>query len=112
MLTIDLTEDVLREARESGVQMIIAYHPIIFRPLNRISDETLTQHIVLEAARSGIAVFSPHTALDAERGARSVAVEAQHRYRDLVVSAHVICLPEIARATTRRWISEVPSKIV
>jgi dinuclear metal center YbgI/SA1388 family protein len=68
MLTIDLTEDVLREARESGVQMIIAYHPIIFRPLNRISDETLTQHIVLEAARSGIAVFSPHTALDAAPG--------------------------------------------
>src|SRR5215470_14091682 len=26
----------------------------------------------------------------------------------VVVVAHLICLPEIARATTSRWISEVP----
>jgi len=65
MLTIDLTEDVLREAKEHNVQMIVAYHPAIFRPLKRISGETLTEHIVLETARAGIAVYSPHTALDA-----------------------------------------------
>ncbi len=29
-----------------------------------------------------------------------------------VRAAHLICLPVIARATTRRWISDVPSKIV
>jgi hypothetical protein len=27
-------------------------------------------------------------------------------------SDHRMCTPEIARAITRRWISEVPSKIV
>lgn len=68
MLTIDLTEDVLREAKEHNVQMIMAYHPAIFHPLNRISNTSLTEQIVLEAARSGIAVYSPHTALDAAPG--------------------------------------------
>src|SRR5918998_4908313 len=36
----------------------------------------------------------------------------RHPVLPLVVVAHLICLPEIARATTSRWISDVPSKIV
>jgi dinuclear metal center YbgI/SA1388 family protein len=68
MLTIDLTDEVLREAKEHGVSMIVAYHPPIFQPLSRITDATMTEQNVLEAARSGIAVYSPHTALDAAPG--------------------------------------------
>jgi hypothetical protein len=30
----------------------------------------------------------------------------------LAVAGYLICIPEIARAMTSRWISEVPSKIV
>jgi dinuclear metal center YbgI/SA1388 family protein len=65
MLTIDLTEDVLREAKEHNAQLIVAYHPPIFRPIARVTDATLTEQIVLEAARSGVAVYCPHTAIDA-----------------------------------------------
>lgn len=68
LLTIDLTEDVLAEARSLGCNMIIAYHPPIFHPLKRLTDAEVPQKIVLEAARSGIAVYSPHTALDAAPG--------------------------------------------
>lgn len=68
MLTIDLTEPVLREARDARAGMIVAYHPPIFEPLSRLTDATARQRIVLEAARAGIAVYSPHTALDAAPG--------------------------------------------
>lgn len=68
LLTIDLTEDVLSEAKSAGVNMIVAYHPPIFHPLKRLTDGEVRQAIVLEAARSGIAVYSPHTALDAAPG--------------------------------------------
>ncbi|UCD75212.1 MAG: Nif3-like dinuclear metal center hexameric protein [Phycisphaerales bacterium] len=68
MLTIDLTEEVLREAIEAKVKMIIAYHPVIFEPFTRLTDATTRQRIVLEAARAGISVHSPHTALDAAPG--------------------------------------------
>ena len=49
-----------------------------------------------------------------EAGLGAVArVAALGRLADpVVVIAHLICLPEIARAITSRWISEVPSKIV
>ena len=65
MLTIDLTDAVMREAVEAGVRMIVAYHPPIFQPMTRITDADPKQRIVLEAARRGIAVYSLHTALDA-----------------------------------------------
>ncbi|MEE8459262.1 MAG: Nif3-like dinuclear metal center hexameric protein [Phycisphaerales bacterium] len=65
LLTIDLTQAVLREAVEAGVRLIVAYHPPIFRPLTRLTDADPKQRIILEAARRGIAVYSPHTALDA-----------------------------------------------
>lgn len=68
LLTIDLTEDVLSEARQLGTNMIIAYHPPIFHPLRTLTDAEVRQAIVLEAARAGIAVYSPHTALDAAPG--------------------------------------------
>ncbi len=68
LLTIDLTEEVLAEATQRGASMIIAYHPPIFHPLRTLTDGDVRQAIVLEAARAGIAVYSPHTALDAAPG--------------------------------------------
>lgn len=68
LLTIDLTPDVLAEARSGRTSMIIAYHPPIFDSLDAVTDATVSQRIVLDAARNGIAVYSPHTALDAAPG--------------------------------------------
>ncbi len=68
LLTIDLTEAVLREAIEAEVQMIVSYHPPIFDALERVTDIEPKQRIVLDALRAGIAIYSPHTALDAAPG--------------------------------------------
>lgn len=68
MLTIDLTHAVLDEAVRHDVQMIIAYHPPIFAPLKAVTDAEPRSMLVLEAARRGIAIYSPHTALDAAPG--------------------------------------------
>jgi dinuclear metal center YbgI/SA1388 family protein len=68
LLCIDLTDPVLREAAERGVSLIVAYHPVIFRPLAAITNRQPKQRIVLEAIRRGMAIYSPHTALDAASG--------------------------------------------
>ena len=65
LLTIDLTEPVLDEAIARGATMVIAYHPPIFAPLKRLTDACANERIMLRAARAGIAIHSPHTALDA-----------------------------------------------
>ncbi|MCA9302594.1 MAG: Nif3-like dinuclear metal center hexameric protein [Phycisphaerales bacterium] len=65
MLTIDLTEAVLAEALALRAGAIVAYHPPIFHPLEKLTDETHTMRIIRGAAEAGIAIYSPHTALDA-----------------------------------------------
>jgi dinuclear metal center YbgI/SA1388 family protein len=67
-LTIDLTENVLREASERGAGAVVAYHPPIFEPLARITDATPRQRVILRAIEAGLALYSPHTALDAVPG--------------------------------------------
>lgn len=68
LLTIDLTERVLSEAIALRAGAIIAYHPPIFEPLSRITDATPRQRVILRSLESNIAIYSPHTALDAIPG--------------------------------------------
>ncbi|MCK4277498.1 MAG: Nif3-like dinuclear metal center hexameric protein, partial [Phycisphaerae bacterium] len=66
MLCIDLTEDVLGEAIRAGAKMVMAYHPVIFKPVSRLTSDSAP--VVCEALRQGISVYSMHTALDAAPG--------------------------------------------
>lgn len=66
LLCIDLTEAVLAEALAAGAQMVMAYHPSIFRPINRLTAQS--QPVVYQAARKGLAVYAMHTALDVVPG--------------------------------------------
>lgn len=68
LLTIDLTERVLQEAIEMGAGAIVAYHPPIFAPLESLTDRTHTERIIRGCAEAGIAVYTPHTALDSAMG--------------------------------------------
>ncbi len=66
MFCIDLTDDVLAEARAAKAQMVMAYHPPIFKPLFSLT--ATGESVVYHAARMGMAVYSMHTALDAVAG--------------------------------------------
>lgn len=66
MMCIDLTPEVLDEARRARCQLVMAYHPPIFKPLSRLTPSAAP--VAVEAIRRDIAVYSPHTALDAAAG--------------------------------------------
>ena len=68
LLTNDLTQDVLAEAMEKSVEMIISYHPPIFVPLKRLSQGNWKERIILKCVENRIAVYSPHTSHDAVKG--------------------------------------------
>ncbi|MBL0869121.1 MAG: Nif3-like dinuclear metal center hexameric protein [Phycisphaerales bacterium] len=67
LITIDLTEAVLEEAFTHKAAAVIAYHPPIFKPIKRLVDDSALSRTLLRAARAGLAIYSPHTALDATR---------------------------------------------
>jgi dinuclear metal center YbgI/SA1388 family protein len=68
LLTIDLTEAVADEAIAGKADLIIAYHPILFAPINRLNAENAYDRTVMKLVQKNIAVYSPHTALDAVIG--------------------------------------------
>ncbi len=67
LLTIDTTKDVVAEARKLKTELIVSYHPVIWDGLKKIAADGPSS-TVYELIRSGIAVFSIHTALDAALG--------------------------------------------
>jgi len=73
LLAIDLTRPVLDEALSLGCSAVIAYHPVIFGGLKRV----LSGSMAYELIRHGVAVYSPHTALDvADGGTNDVLADA------------------------------------
>ncbi len=73
LLTIDYTPEVAAEAVAAGCDAVIAYHPPIFRELKRV----LAGSVVHDAIKNGIALYSPHTALDvAEGGTNDLLADA------------------------------------
>lgn len=68
LLTIDLTEKVLDEAISNETNLIIAYHPPLFKPFKSLTQHSWKERIAVRCIENRIAVFSPHTALDAIKG--------------------------------------------
>jgi len=64
MVSLDCTEDVVREAREKGCNLIVSHHPIIFKGLKSITGKNYVERTVLFAIKSDIALYAIHTNLD------------------------------------------------
>jgi len=74
LLCIDLTQDVLNEAIDKNIDIIITYHPPIFKPLSRIKAEE--SPVVYEAIVHDISIYSPHTSFDvADGGTNDILAE-------------------------------------
>nr|XP_058909455.1 NIF3-like protein 1 isoform X2 [Kogia breviceps] len=64
-LTNDLTEEVMEEALQKKADLILSYHPPIFRPMKRITWKTWKERLVIRALENRVGIYSPHTAYDA-----------------------------------------------
>ena len=64
LLCLDVTEEVVEEAAERGLNMIVAHHPLLFHPLRRVAGEDYVQRCVMMAVQKGIAIYAAHTNLD------------------------------------------------
>ena len=64
LLCLDVTEAVVDEAIASGCNLIISHHPVIFKPLKRITGSNYVERCIIKALANGIAIYSAHTNLD------------------------------------------------
>lgn len=68
LLTIDLTQSVAEEAIEKKSNMIVAYHPFIFKGLKSITPKDPQQNLLIKLVQNNISVYCPHTAVDSAKG--------------------------------------------
>lgn len=69
LLCIDLMPQVVGEARRQRADLVVAYHPPLFRPVSRlVAPSERMESGVLQCISMGAAVYAMHTALDAAVG--------------------------------------------
>lgn len=64
LVTLDITTAVIEEAIETGVDLIVSHHPVIFTPLRAVTDVFADSNRVLMLAEHGISAICAHTNLD------------------------------------------------
>ena len=64
LITLDVTEAVIDEAIETGCELIITHHPILFKGIKRINGNSFVERCVIKAIKNDIAIYAAHTNLD------------------------------------------------
>ncbi len=64
LISLDSTEEVIKEAIARKCNLIIAHHPVIFGGLKRINGKNYVEKAVIAAVKNDIAVYAIHTNLD------------------------------------------------
>lgn len=84
MVALDATEDVISQAAAKRVDMLITHHPMIFKPLKKISTQDFIGRKLIKLIQNDIAYYAMHTNFDC-------AVMAQEAGRRLGLSnVHVL----------------------
>ena len=68
LVALDATESVIDYAIEGEFDLIITHHPLIFKPLASVTDDSHIARKVIKLIESGISVLSFHTRADKVEG--------------------------------------------
>lgn len=64
LLSLDCTEQVVKEAIETDSKLIISHHPIWFRSLKKLTGKSYVERTIIKAIKNDVAIYAIHTNLD------------------------------------------------
>lgn len=64
LIAHDASEAVIEEAVENDCQLVICFHPIIFKGLTSLTGKNYVERTVIKAIENKVAIYAIHTALD------------------------------------------------
>jgi len=64
LVSLDCTEEIIEEAINSGCNLVISHHPILFRGIKRLTGQNYVERVLLMAIRNNISLYAIHTNLD------------------------------------------------
>ena len=68
LIALDCTPAVVAEALRRGCNVVVCHHPVIFRPLKRLTGANEVERTLIAALKSDVAIYAAHTNLDNVRG--------------------------------------------
>ena len=66
LITHDALETVIDEAIAEKCELIVCFHPIIFKGLKKLTDTSYASRAVIKAIQHNISIYAMHTALDVQ----------------------------------------------
>jgi dinuclear metal center YbgI/SA1388 family protein len=64
LLSVDVTAEVIAEARSLECELIVSHHPLLLKGVNYLAEDQLKGELVSMAVTSSIAIYSAHTNAD------------------------------------------------
>jgi len=64
LIALDITEEVVDEAINLGINFILVHHPIAMGGVKRFNGNNYTERIIIKAIKNGIAIYAGHTNID------------------------------------------------
>lgn len=64
VVCLDITESVVDMAIKLGAELIVSHHPLLFRPIKRITPSDYISRTIIKAIQANITLYSAHTNLD------------------------------------------------
>jgi dinuclear metal center YbgI/SA1388 family protein len=64
LVALDPSAAALTAAQRQGAQLLVTHHPLLFKPLRRLTPDDPVGKVVWQAVQSGVAIISAHTNLD------------------------------------------------
>ncbi len=64
LVTLDTLENVVEEAITKKYNLIVSFHPILFKGLKKITGKNYVERVVIKAIQHDINIYCLHTALD------------------------------------------------
>ena len=64
LIALDCTPAVVAEASRRGCNVVLCHHPVIFRPLKRLTGKGLVEQTIMAALKADVAIYAAHTNLD------------------------------------------------
>lgn len=96
LFALDLTQPVIDEAVSLGAQLIVTHHPLMFSPIQRLTDDVYESRLIRRLTRENISFIAAHTNLDQAPGGVNDTLSEQCGLTGITGEAFFRCglLPE------------------
>jgi dinuclear metal center YbgI/SA1388 family protein len=112
LVCLDCTEEILDEAIEKGVNLVISHHPLIFKGLKQIVGKNYVEKTIIKAIQHNICIYAIHTNLDHSK----IGVNAEIAKRLEIENPRILksienCLYKLSVFVPKDYLSKVEKAI-